>query len=190
MGRWTQGLFGIYSPYSPILTNPEPKYHQVWVFLLQIVVTLLGRILILWYHGTCTIRATRLYCPYYYKLSRRWIGWWFYVSQHPALSVPPAMGPQVPGLGLFVIYSSYKPVTSNLKHVYGCFWSDPIPPNCHVFRADGHFKVARTMYYLYYQSKCYSTHITPSCPFWTTYIARLGVTLFPQTVTLLGRTVF
>ena len=165
MGRWVQGLFGIYFPYSPILTNPEPKY-QVWVSLLQIVVTFLGRILILWHHGTCTLRSTSLYCPYYYKLSRRWIAWWFYGSQSPALSVPPAMGPQVQGLGLFVTYSSHTPETSNLKQVYGCFWSDPIPKNCRVFRADGHFKVARTVYY---QSKCYSTFINPSCQFWTTY---------------------
>ena len=61
-------------PIFPYTDKSRTKYHQVWESLLQIVVTSLGRILILWYHGTCTICATSLYCPYYYKLSRRWIG--------------------------------------------------------------------------------------------------------------------
>ena len=35
------------------------------------------------------------------------------------------------------------------KCVYGHVWGDPVPVNCRVFRADGHFTVARTLYYLY-----------------------------------------
>ena len=73
-------------------------------------------------------------CTYLYI--HQWVdgckGYLVYIPHIPQ-SVPPTMGPQVQGLGLFVTYSSYTPVTSNLKHVYGCFWSDPIPQNCRVF---------------------------------------------------------
>ena len=45
----------------------------------------------------------------------------------------------------------------------------PVPTNCRVLRADGHFTVARTLYYPYHQlwvpwSKCYLVHITPLPP--------------------------
>ena len=37
------------------------------------------------------------------------------------------------------------------KCVYGHVWGDPVPPNYRVLRADGHFTVARTLYYPYYE---------------------------------------
>ena len=83
------------------------------------------------------------------------------------------------------------------KCVYGHVWGDPVPPNCRVLKADGHFTVARTLYYPYYQlrgpgSKGYLLHIARLPKQWqnrNAYVAMFGVTLSPQTAASLGRMV-
>ena len=51
------------------------------------------------------------------------------------------MGPW--GQGLFGTYSSFSPIMTEQKCVCGHVWGDPVPTNCRVLRADGHFKVGR-----------------------------------------------
>ena len=51
--------------------------------------------------------------------------------------------------GLFGTYSTFTPIIAEQKRVYGPVWDDPVPPNCRVLNADGHFTVARTLYYPY-----------------------------------------
>ena len=58
-----------------------------------------------------------------------------------------------------------KEQTSICGHV----WGDPVPTNCRVLKADGHFTVARTLYYPYHKlwvlgSKGYLVHIAPLHP--------------------------
>ena len=48
---------------------------------------------------------------------------------------------------LFGTHSSFTPRMAEQKCVYGHVWGDPVPPNCRVLRAGGHFTVARTLYY-------------------------------------------
>ena len=50
--------------------------------------------------------------------------------------------------------------------VCGHVWGDPVPTNCRVLEADGHFTVARTLFNPYHQlwvprSKGYLVHIAP-----------------------------
>ena len=52
------------------------------------------------------------------------------------------------------------------KCVCGHVWGDPVPTNCRVLKADGHFTVARTLYNPYHQlwvpgSKDYLVHMAP-----------------------------
>ena len=104
-------------------------------------------------------------CPH--KLPCPQDGWSFYSSQDPVLSVPPVMGPWVQGL--YGSYSCFTPIMAEQKCVCGHVWGDPVPINCRVLKADGHFTVARTLYYRYHQlwvpwSKVYFVHITPLLP--------------------------
>ena len=67
--------------------------------------------------------------------------------------------------GLFGTYSTFTPIIAEQKRVYGPVWGDPVPPNCRVLKADGHFTLARTLYYPYHESrvpgsKGYLVHIT------------------------------
>ena len=75
------------------------------------------------------------------------------------------MGPCVQGL--FGTYSPFTPIMAELKCVCGQVWGDPVPTNGRDSWADGHFTIARTLYYSYYQlwvpgSKGYLVHIAPS----------------------------
>ena len=71
------------------------------------------------------------------------------------------------------------------------------PQNGRALREDGHFTVARTLYYSYHQlwvpgSKGYLVHIAALPPLWqirNAYVAMLGVPLSPQTAVSLGRMV-
>ena len=83
-------------------------------------------------------------------------------NQLHKLPEPPFMGPWVQGL--FGTYSTFTPIIAEQKCVYGPVWGDPAPPNCRVLKADGHFTVARTLYYPYHElrvpgSKGYLVHI-------------------------------
>ena len=51
------------------------------------------------------------------------------------------MGPWVQGL--FGTQSSFTPIMAEQKCVCGHVWGDPVPTNCRVLKADGHFTVAR-----------------------------------------------
>ena len=74
---------------------------------------------------------------------------------------------------------------------------DPVPTNCRVLKADGHFTVARTLYYPYHKlwvpwSKGYLVRIAHWHPLWqirNAYVAMFGVTLSPQTAASLRRMV-
>ena len=66
-------------------------------------------------------------------------------SQDPVLPVLSVMGHWVQEL--FGTHSSFTPIIAEQKCIYGHVWGDPVPPNCRVLRADGHFTVARTLYY-------------------------------------------
>ena len=59
------------------------------------------------------------------------------------------MGPWVQGL--FGTHSSFTPIMAEQKCVCGHIWGDPVPTNCRVLKADGHFTVARTLYYPYHK---------------------------------------
>ena len=83
------------------------------------------------------------------KLPRPLGGWSFYGSQDPVLPIPWVTGPWVQGL--FGTYSTFTPIIVEKKCVYGPVWGDPVPPNCRVLKADGHFTVARTLYYPYHE---------------------------------------
>ena len=37
------------------------------------------------------------------------------------------------------------------KCVCGHVWGDAVPTNCRVLKADGHFTIARTLYYPYHE---------------------------------------
>ena len=70
----------------------------------------------------------------------------------------------VPGSKVYLVHSSFTPILAEQKCVCGHVWGDPVPTNCHVLRVDGHFTVARTLYYPYHQlwvpwSKGYLVHI-------------------------------
>ena len=85
-----------------------------------------------------------------------------YGSQDPVLPIPWVTVPWVQGL--LGTYSTFTPIIEEHKCVYGPVWVDPVPPNCRVLKADGHFTVARTLYYAYYElrvpgSKGYLVHI-------------------------------
>ena len=62
------------------------------------------------------------------------------------LYVPNSPWTQGPGT-----YSTFTPIIAEQKCVYGPVWGDPVPPNCRVLKADGHFTVARTLYYPYHE---------------------------------------
>ena len=80
------------------------------------------------------------------------------------------MGPWVQGL--CGTYSTFTPIIAEQKCVYGPVWGDPVPPNCRVLKADGHFTVARTLYYPYHElrvpgskeQKCYVVRIAHFTP--------------------------
>ena len=105
------------------------------------------------------------------------------------------MGPWVQGL--FGTHSSFTPIMAEQKCVCGHIWGDPVPTNCRVLKADGHFTVARTLYYPYHKlwvpgSKGYLVHIAHLHPSWqirNAYVAMFGVTLSPQTAASLRRMV-
>ena len=105
------------------------------------------------------------------------------------------MGPWVQGL--FGTHSSFTPIMAEQKCVCGHVWGDPVPTNCRVLKADGHFTVARTLYYPYHKlwvpgSKGYLVHIAHLHPSWqirNAYVAMFGVTLSPQTAASLRRMV-
>ena len=91
-------------------------------------------------------------------------GWSFYGSQDPVQPVPSVMGPWVQGL--FGTHSSLTHITAEQNCVCGHVWGDPVPTNCRVLKADGHFTVARTLYNPHHQlwvpgSKDYLVHIAP-----------------------------
>ena len=96
------------------------------------------------------------------------LGWMvIYGSQNPVLPVPPVMSPLVQGL--FVHIAALPTIMADQECVCGHVWGDPAPTNCRVHKADGHFTVARTLYYRYHQlwvpwSKVYLVHITPLLP--------------------------
>ena len=77
---------------------------------------------------------------------------------------------------------------ANQECVCGHVWGDPDPTNCLVHRADGHFTVARTLYYRYHQlwvpwSKVYLVHITPLLPLGhirNAYVAHIPALLWNQ----------
>ena len=102
------------------------------------------------------------------------------------------MGPWVQGL--FGTHSSFTPIMAEQKCVCGHIWGDPVPTNCRVLKADGHFTVARTLYYPYHKlwvpgSKGYLVHIAHLHPLWqirNAYVAMFGVTLSPQTAASLS----
>ena len=83
------------------------------------------------------------------KLPRPKGGWSFYGNQNPVLPILWVTGPWVQGL--FGTYSTFTPIIAEQKCVYGPVWGDPVPPNCRVLKADGHFTVARTLYYPYHE---------------------------------------
>ena len=99
--------------------------------------------------------------------------------------------------GLFGTQSSFTPIMAEQKCVCGHVWGDPVPTNCRVLKADGHFTVARTLYYPYHKlwvpgSKGYLVHIAHLHPLWqirNAYVAMFGVTLSPQTAASLRRMV-
>ena len=71
--------------------------------------------------------------------------------------------------GLFGTYSYLTPIMAEQKCVCGHIWGDPVPTNCRVLRADGHFNVSRALYYPYHQlwvpgPKGYLVHIAPLPP--------------------------
>ena len=83
------------------------------------------------------------------KLPRPWGGWSFYGKhdrEQPTLWVT---APWVKGL--FGTYCSLTIIMAEQKCVYGPIWGDPVPPNCRVLKADGHFTIARSLYYPYYE---------------------------------------
>ena len=53
------------------------------------------------------------------------------------------MGPWAQGL--FGTHSSFTHLIAEQKCVCGNVWGDPVPTNCRVLKADGHFTVARTL---------------------------------------------
>ena len=71
----------------------------------------------------------------------------------------------VPGSkGYLVHIAHFSTINVEHKCLYGPVWGDPVPPNCRVLKTDGHFTVARTLYYPYYElrvpgSKGYLVHI-------------------------------
>ena len=88
----------------------------------------------------------------------------FTVARTRVQPVPSVMGPWVQGL--FGTQSSYTHIMAEQKCVCGHVWGDPVPTNCRVLKADGHFTVARTLYKPYHQlwvpgSKGYLVHIAP-----------------------------
>ena len=96
------------------------------------------------------------------KLPRPLGGWPFYGSQDPVLPILWITGPWVQGL--FGTYSTFTPIIAEQKCVYGPLWGDPVPPNCRVLKADGHFTVAGSLYFPCYElrvpgSKGYLVHI-------------------------------
>ena len=87
----------------------------------------------------------------------------FTVSQDPVQPVPSVMGPWVQGL--FGTHSSFTHIMAEQRCVCGHVWGDPVPTNCRLLKADGHFTVARTLYTrikLWVPgSKGYLVHIAP-----------------------------
>ena len=68
--------------------------------------------------------------------------------------------------GLFGTHSSFTYIMAEQRLVCGHVWGDPVPKNCRVLKADGHFTVARTLFNPYHQlwvpgSKGYLVHIAP-----------------------------
>ena len=112
--------------------------------------------------GTGHFMGPLIVCCTYLYIHQRVDGWSFYGGQDPVLPVPSVTGPWIQGL--FGIYSFFTSIMAEQKCVYGHAWGDPVPPNCRVTRADGHYTVAKTLYYLYHQlrvpgSKGYLVHI-------------------------------
>ena len=71
--------------------------------------------------------------------------------------------------GYLVHIAALPTIMADQECVCGVVWGDSAPTNCRVHRADGHFTVARTLYYRYHQlwvpwSKVYLVHITPLLP--------------------------
>ena len=196
MGPWGHRIFGTYSSFSPIMAeekcvcghvwgDPVPTncrvlradghftvartlnylYYQLWVpgakgYLVHIAHFP--------HNGRTEMRMWPCLgwpCPV--KLPRPYGGWSFYGSQDPVLPVLSVMGPWLQGL--FGTYSSFSTIMAEEKCVCGHVWGDPVPTNCRVLRADGHFTVARALNYPYYQlwvpgAKGYLVHIAPLPP--------------------------
>ena len=91
--------------------------------------------------------------------------------------------------GIFGAYSSYTPSMENQKCVYCRIWWTPTLENCLVVRTDGHFMVARILYFAYGKlwvlgSKGYWVHIAPIPQYRhirNRHMAKFAVPLFPQT---------
>ena len=97
---------------------------------------------------------------------------------------------RVPGSKGYLVHIAHLHPLWQIRNAYvAMFWGDPVPTNCHVLKADGHFTVARTLYYPYHKlwvpgSKGYLVHIAHLHPSWqirNAYVAMFGVTLSPQT---------
>ena len=116
------------------------------------------------------------------KLPRPEGGWLYYGTQDPVLPIPWVTGPWVQGL--FGTYSTFTPIIAEQKCVYGPVWGDPVPPNCRVLRADGHFTVARTLYYQYHETTPMCTTNPSDWEFWGDQSWRLS----PVHLDLMGST--
>ena len=90
-----------------------------------------------------------------------------YGSKDPVLPELSVTGAWV--LILFGKYSFFKSIMAEQKCACGLVWGDPVRTNCRVLKADGHFAVARTLYYQYHHlrvpgSKGYLVHIASLHP--------------------------
>ena len=158
LGRWVQGLFGTYSSHTRLSVESKSR---IWPSF-----------------GCCRS----------HKQGRPCGRLWFHGSLGPVLNVPAILGLWIQRL--FGTHNSYTPCYRMKNRVYGQVWGALVPTIEGVPVADYEFKAVWTtpncMYQPYWVrgSKGYlvhKAHISPAVELKVAYMAKFGVSSFPQT---------